>query len=110
VSRHTDADETLDVEVPSHPVGDVERAVRASIKDAALDDRDGAAAELAASLARAVDLAHGRRDPYAVATVGRELRETLIRLRLDPTSRLGNDAGNVATWLERISNPTGPVE
>lgn len=85
-------------------LGPTERAVRASLKAAALDDRDHGAAELAAQLARAVDVAQGaRRDPYGVATAGRELREQLQRLRLDPVARMGNDAGAVQAWLGKLT-------
>lgn len=87
-------------------LGPTERAVRASLADAALDDRDAGAGELAAQCARAVDLAHSRRDPYAVAATARELREQLIRLRLDPVARLGNDAGQLAAFLADLSEPT----
>lgn len=94
------ADETLPgVDVPKHPAGKLETAVRAAVESAQLDDRDKGTGELATSCARAVDLAHGRRDPYAVAAAARELRETLVALRMTPASRLGNDAGQIEQWL-----------
>lgn len=87
-------------EVSDGRLGATERAVREALNAAALDKRDHGAAELAAQLARAVDVASTvRRDPYAVAAAGRELQAVLTRLRLDPTARLGNDASNVEGWL-----------
>lgn len=85
--------------------GRVERAVRDSLAAAQLDARDAGAGELAASCARAVDLAHMRKDPYAVASTARELREQLVRLRMDPAARLGGDAGEVAGWLAGLNQP-----
>lgn len=82
--------------------GRVESAVRAAIAAAALDDRDGGAAELAAASGRAVDVAVMRNDPYAVAQAGRELSAQLTRLRLDPQSRIGADAGSVQTFLDSL--------
>lgn len=79
--------------------GYLQAQVTAAIEAAQLDDRDKGMGALAIACARAVDLAHGRRDPYAVASAARELRETLVRLRMDPASRLGADAGNVEKWL-----------
>lgn len=93
------------LDLPDPPRRAVETAVRASIEAASLDDRDEGAGELAASLARAVDLAHKRQDPYAIAAAGRELRETLTRLRLDPVAREGNDAGAIEGWLEKLAMP-----
>lgn len=81
------------------PTGHLVAVVREAITAAQLDDRDKGMGELAVSCARAVELAQGRRDPYAVAAAARELRETLTRLRMDPASRQGNDAGNVEAWL-----------
>lgn len=76
--------------------------VTQAIEHAMLDDRDKGMGALAVACARAVDLAHFRRDPYAVASAARELRETLARLRMDPASRMGNDAGQVGSWLEAL--------
>ena len=73
------------------PQGRVERAVRAAVKAAAdageLGAIDGGAAEAAAALARGLDLAVGRADPYAVAAMGKPVTEALARLHLDPASR-----------------------
>lgn len=104
------ADEQLDgLELPEAKARATEAAVRASVAAAQLEDRDRGAGELAIQQARAVDLGMTRRDPYAVAAAGRELSAQLQRLRLDPVSRLGNDAGDVATWLEALANPSGPT-
>lgn len=93
----------LDVPVRQGPV---ELAVRASVEAAQLDDRDKGAGELAAAAARFVDLAGGRRDPYAGAATVREASLILTRLRLDPESRDGADAGQIERWLERLAQPT----
>lgn len=82
--------------------GPLQAAIARSVAAAQLDDRDEGAGALAVACARAVDLAHYRRDPYAVAAAARELREQLIRLRLDPQARLGADAGGVEKWLEQL--------
>jgi len=94
-------------DVPQGQVGATERAVRAACKAAALDERDRGAAELAAQLARAVDVgSRVRRDPYAVAAAGRELAAVLQRLRLDPTARAGNDASDIETFLQSLNEAT----
>jgi hypothetical protein len=93
--------------VPEQQALRVESAVRKACTAAQLDERDQGAAELAAAAARGVDLALGRRDPFAVAAAVRELRETLTRLRMDPASREGSDAGEVASWLAQLANPEG---
>lgn len=96
-------DETLPgLTVPAGQAGHTQAAVQRAIAAAQLDDRDGGMAALAEACARAVDLGHGRRDPYAVASAARELRETLMRLKLDPVSREGNDAGGVEAWLKTL--------
>lgn len=82
--------------------GPLQSAVQTAIDAAALDDRDKGMGALAVACARAVDLAHYRRDPYAVASAARELRETLVRLRMDPASRMGQDAGGVEKWLQEL--------
>lgn len=89
-------------DVQTGRLGKVERAVRAAVAAAALDDRDGGAAELAAASARAVDVAVMRSDPYAVAQAGRELSAQLTRLRLDPQARIGADANSVQTFLDSL--------
>ena len=102
------ADEQLaGLQVPEPPARATEQAVRASVTAARLDDRDAGAAQLAIQTARAVDLAIVRKDPYAVAQAGRELSAQLQRLRLDPVSRQGNDAGEVAGWLASLGAAAG---
>lgn len=87
-------------------MGPTERAVRSAIAGAQLDDRDAGGAEVACQQARAIDAAQAKGRDYAIAQLSRELREQLMRLRLDPASRLGNDAGEIAGWLQRIATPT----
>ena len=88
------------------PPGWLQAKVTEAVAAAQLDDRDKGMAGLAIACARAVDLAQGRGDPYAVASAARELRETLVRLRMDPASRMGNDAGNVEAWLAGLGATT----
>lgn len=92
-------DQLPGLEVPTPPAGDLAAAVARSVAAAQLDARDEGTGQLAVACARAVDAAGRRGDPYAVAAAGRELRETLIRLRLDPQARHGADAGEVADFL-----------
>lgn len=99
-------DDQLPLDVKPPELGYVGKAVQASVEAAALDSRDKGAGALAVACARAVDTAQRRGDPYAVAAAARELRETLIRLRLDPVARLGNDAGQLQTWLAGLQAPT----
>lgn len=89
--------------------GYLQRAVAAAVDAASLDDRDKGMGALAEACGRAIDLAQGRGDVYAVTAAARELRETLVRLRLDPTSRLGNDAGQVEQFLAGLG-ATNPDE
>lgn len=89
-------------------VGRVERATLESVRAAGLESTDAAAAALAVELARAVDVAATGRSPaYAVSTAARELRECLIRLRLDPTSRGASAADPVSEFLASLATPTG---
>jgi hypothetical protein len=94
------------LDVPAHRQGPVELAVRSSVEAAQLDDRDKGAGELAAAAARFVDLAGGRRDPFAGAATVRECSMILTRLRLDPESRDGADAGQIEAWLARLAEPS----
>lgn len=94
------ADEQLPgLQVDAGKAGYCQTMVAAAVDAASLDDRDKGMGALAIACARAVDLAQVRRDPYAVASAARELRETLTRLRMDPAARVGADAGNVEKWL-----------
>ena len=101
--QHDDALPGLDTtaQLQGQP-GYLQTQVTQAVNAAALDDRDKGMGALAVACARAVDLAHYRRDPYAVASAARELRETLVRLRMDPASRMGQDAGGVEAWLQQL--------
>lgn len=81
----------------------VERAVEESLGAAKLTAIDRAAGALAQELARAVDVASVRNDPYGVSAAGRELREQLIRLRLDPVSR-GETEDAFGKWLDSLDD------
>lgn len=85
----------------------VEQATARAVEAARLDDVDQAGAALAVELARAVDVASTRKDPYGVATAARELRETLTRLRLDPASRESTGTNGDLSWLDALG-PTVP--
>jgi hypothetical protein len=98
----------LDVgDLDNGPARMVEAAVRRSLKAAAdaglLGEVDAAAGALAAGCARAVDVGLTRNDPYAVAAAARELRETLVRLKLDPTSRDGGDGDEFGALLRELA-------
>lgn len=86
----------------------VERAVVDATCAAGLKPVDAAIAALAVELGRAVDVASVRNDPYGVATAARELRETLIRLKLDPASREGT-ADGFASWLDSLDDDDAPA-
>lgn len=83
----------------------VEQGVIRATAAAELGDLDAAGVALARELARACDVASVRQDPYGVATAGRELRECLIRLKLDPTAR-GETADAFAQWLDSLDGDT----
>lgn len=90
------------LEVAERRAGPTQSAVTRAVEAASLEGRDEGMSALAVACARAVDLAQYRKDPFAIAAAARELRETLVRLRMDPASRFGADAGEVATWLEQL--------
>lgn len=96
-------------DVPAGKLGRVERALNGALSAArrarSLADVDAAAIALARAQARGVDVAEGARDVWALARVSSELRETLIRLRLDPVSR-GAGGDQLADFLDRIGRPT----
>lgn len=85
------------------PAGRVEDAVAASVDAANLPALDRGAGALAVGLARAVDVGLARRDPFAVAQAAGPLREQLMRLRLDPTSRQ-ESADGFAAWLDSLDD------
>lgn len=102
MSENTDALFGAD-EVDNGRIGSTERAVRAALTEAALDERDQGAGEAVAQLGRALDVANNvRRDPYAVAAVARPLLDLLTALRMTPAARQGNDAGQVADFLASL--------
>lgn len=65
----------------------VDQATAQAKQDGDLVDTDAAMVGLAVAMGDAVDHALRRRDPFAAAAAGRELRETLLALRLSPLSR-----------------------
>lgn len=94
------------LDVPTPAGGQLVEAITRSITAAQLDDRDEGMGQLAIYAARGVELAYGRRDPYAIASTERELAEVLTRLRLTPASRMGADAGGVEKWLAGLQATT----
>lgn len=97
----TGQDALIDAATVDRPVRRVEQAVAESVEAAKLDPRDKAMGALAIECGTAVDVGSRRLDPYAVATAARELRETLVRLRLDPVSRAegGTDLDDLLSQL-----------
>jgi hypothetical protein len=95
--------------LPAGRRGRVESAVNKAVRRASLDKQltevDVALVTLARAQARAVDVAEAGRDVWALARVGGELRETLTRLRLDPTSR-GGPRDSLADFLAQLATPT----
>lgn len=64
---------------------------------------------LARTLAVQIDTcASAGGDGWLLARLAGELRETLTRLRLDPTAR-GATSDNLDDFLRALSEPTGPV-
>jgi len=105
--RRDDGQGALDLDgLDSGPAFMVEAAVRRSLRAAAdaqlVGELDAAAGALAAGCARAIDFGLKRRDPYAVAAAARELRETLIRLKLDPTSRMADGDSDLTTLMREL--------
>ena len=96
-------------DVPAGKRGRVETALNRSIaaarKTKSLDEVDAAALGLARAQARGVDVAEAARDVWALARIGGELRETLIRLRLDPVAR-GARSDSLTDFLASLSAPT----
>jgi predicted RNA-binding Zn ribbon-like protein len=86
----------------------VNQAIRRGQRDQVIDAHlDGGLASLARGLARAADVAEQAKNPWAMAAVARELRETLTRLRLDPASR-GADRDAWDDFLAAINDePAG---
>ena len=107
MTRRKDRDEAL-FALPAGRRGRVERAVNAAVtrarRDGTLGSVDDGLIALARATARAVDLAEGARDLWALARVAGELRETLTRLRLDPTSR-GANRDSLTDFLRSLAEP-----
>ena len=106
-NRRDDGQGMLDVgSLDNGPASMVEQAVRRSLKAAAdaklVGELDAAVGALAAGCARAVDHGLKRHDPYAVAAAARELRETLVRLKLDPLSRDTGDDDDFGKLMREI--------
>lgn len=85
----------------------LDRAITAARDAKSLSALDAAIITLARAQARGVDAAEGARDTWALAAIGRELRETLIRMRLDPASR-GVGADGLAEFLAALAHPDPP--
>lgn len=109
MTRRARPDDDALFTLPSGRRGRVESAVNDAVRKARaagqLGELDVALIVLARSQARAVDLAEAARDVWAHARAGGELRETLRRLRLDPTSR-GANRDSLADFLREIAQPT----
>lgn len=98
-------DSLMDPAEVDRPTWRLEAAVKRSIEAARLDPRDEGMGQLAVESALAIDVAQRRRDPYAVAAVARELRETLTRLQLDPASR-ADGTDDLDQLLAQLGTPT----
>jgi hypothetical protein len=83
----------------------VDKAVRAAQKEHTLGELDAGLVALARTLARSVDGAAAGGDRWVTARLAGELRETLARLRLDPTAR-GADRAELADFLASLGRPT----
>jgi hypothetical protein len=82
----------------------VDKAVRAAQADKAIGPLDAGLIALARTLARSLDGAAAGGDRWVTARLAGELRETLARLRLDPTSR-GAHRGELAGFLADLARP-----
>jgi hypothetical protein len=95
--------------LPAGRRGRVESAVNKSVRrawqDEALNELDAGLVTLARAQGRAVDVAEAARDVWALSRASGELRETLIRLRLDPTSR-GASGDSLASFLAELAKPS----
>jgi len=82
----------------------VDKAVRAAQRDKSVGELDAGLIALARTLARSLDGAAGANDRWVTARLAGELRETLARLRLDPTAR-GAHRDQVADFLADLARP-----
>lgn len=94
--------------------GRISRAVSAcfarAVRDGRLDEvLDGPVMALARSLAIAMDTRAGDPDGNAVglAKLAAELRQVMVRLRLDPVSRGGEGGDEFDQFLRSLSTPVG---
>src|SRR5262245_9583846 len=87
----------------------VDKAVRAAQRDETIGTLDAGLVALARTLARSLDGAATADDRWVTARLAGELRETLARLRLDPTAR-GAHRGELAGFLADLARPDpGPA-
>lgn len=82
----------------------LDKAIVAARKGGMLADVDAAVLTLARAQARGVDAAEQERNTWALAAIGRELRETLIRMRMDPVSR-GANRDELVNFLRDLAKP-----
>lgn len=82
----------------------LDKAIAAARASGALSDVDVAVLTLARAQARGVDCAETDRNTWALAAIGRELRETLIRMRMDPVSR-GTSKDELIDFLRSLAQP-----
>jgi hypothetical protein len=111
VTRPRARQEALDLGAAGHRrAGRVETRTAAAIRAAKAEDKlgklDDGVCALAVELARAVDVGALKQDPYAIATAGRELREVMSRLKLDPTSRGLRPDDPLSDFLAGLGSPT----
>lgn len=82
----------------------LDKALTAARRAGGLADVDAAVMTLARAQARACDVAEAARDVWALARIGGELRETLMRMRLDPVSR-GANRDQIVEFLKSLGTP-----
>jgi chemotaxis protein histidine kinase CheA len=82
----------------------LDKALGAARRAGSLADVDAGVYTLARALARGCDVAEAARDVWALARVSGELRETLMRMRLDPVSR-GSGRDQALEFLRDLANP-----
>lgn len=87
----------------------VSDAIRAGQRAGGVDAKsDAGLSALARELARAVDVAGAKKDPYGTAAVSRELREVLSKLGLTPAARNLGATDAAAAFLESLATPSAP--
>lgn len=105
--EHVDQGDLFDGELvgrgsPGRTEGWVRGAIAVAEEQGLLGELDKGLAGLAVELAAACDMGRRRHDPYAVAAAGRELREVLSRLKLDPTARVTGQGDAFAELIEKL--------